>query len=319
MKRTPWFFHPAFVFIFSVLALGTSLALYIYWYMEVSTTLKALAQRFELDSGLLRQSQAWMVIVVLSILVGVILLGIFTIFVYGQKTLQLYRLQNNFINNFTHELRTPVTSLKLFLETLLKRDHHFDGQQRAYYLGLMLKDVARLSDNITRILDLSRLESKSYQGQFALVDPVETIREFIASSSQLFPGIRVRLDAPVSGARCRLDKGLFDMLLTNLIGNAAKYNTSDQPGVTIGFARRNKLLVIRFADNGMGIAQNDLKRIFGKFYQGARPDSPAIHGSGLGLYLVQQIARLHKGRIAAHSDGPGKGSVFTLQLPLAQP
>jgi len=317
MKRTPWFFHPAFVFIFSVLALGTSLALYIYWYIEVSTTLQALAQRFELDSSLLRHSQAWMVIVVLSILVGVILLGIFTIFVYGQKTLQLYRLQNNFINNFTHELRTPVTSLKLFLETF--RKHALSPADQHRYLGLMLKDVERLSANITRILDLSRLESKSYQAQFTLVDPVENIREFVTTSGPLFPGMGIRIDPHPPAVVCRLDKGLFDMLLTNLIGNAAKYNTSVQPCIDIGFARRNKSLLIRFTDNGIGIDKNDLKRIFGKFYQVSRPDSPVIHGSGLGLYLVQQIARLHKGRVHAHSQGAGQGSVFTLQLPLDQP
>lgn len=317
MKRTPWFFHPAFVFIFSVLALGTSLALYIYWYIEVSTTLQALVQSFELDSGLLRHSQAWLVIVVLSILVGVILLGIFTIFVYGQKTLQLYRLQNNFINNFTHELRTPVTSLKLFLETFRKHDLSPADQRR--YLGLMLKDVERLSANITRILDLSRLESKSYHGQFTLVDPVAGVREFVATNAQLFPGIQIHIDPTVPEALCRLDKGLFDMMLTNLIGNAAKYNTAATPCIDIGFCRRNKSLLICFADNGMGIAKSDIKRIFGKFYQGRRPDSPVIHGSGLGLYLVQQIARLHKGRVTAYSEGPGKGSVFTLQLPLVQP
>jgi signal transduction histidine kinase len=115
-----------------------------------------------------------------------------------------------------------------------------------------------------------------------------------------------------------LDKGLFEMLLTNLIGNAAKYNTSPQPCVDIRFARRNRSLIIGFADNGVGIAKGELKRIFGKFYRSPRSDSPAVRGSGLGLYLVQQIARLHKGKVVAQSAGVGKGSVFTLQLPLIQ-
>ncbi|MGD9082645.1 MAG: sensor histidine kinase, partial [Desulfobacterales bacterium] len=115
ITRTKWFFHPIFIFIFSIVALATSLILYIYWYMEVSAGLKEVAGKFNLDHGQLLESETWVVILILSILVGIILVGIFIIFVYNQKTIQLYRLQHNFINNFTHELKTPVTSLKLYL------------------------------------------------------------------------------------------------------------------------------------------------------------------------------------------------------------
>ena len=112
MNRSRWLFHPILILIFSILALGTSLFLYIYWYIEASTGLKSIVERFNLDAGQVLESQTWVVILVLSILVGIIFMGIFIIFVYNLKTLQLYRLQHNFINSFTHELKTPVTALK---------------------------------------------------------------------------------------------------------------------------------------------------------------------------------------------------------------
>ena len=122
MNPPRWFLHPILIFLLSIAALGMSLFLYIYWYMEASSGLRSVIERFNLDPGQVLRSDTWMVIMILSLLVGVILMGIFGIFVYSQKTLQLYRLQNNFINNFTHELKTPVTSLKLFLQTFSKHD-----------------------------------------------------------------------------------------------------------------------------------------------------------------------------------------------------
>ncbi|MDO9585057.1 MAG: hypothetical protein Q7I93_01075, partial [Syntrophales bacterium] len=122
VNRLKWFFHPIFVFVFSILALAASLFLYIYWYIEVSVGLQALVRRHNLDPHQFFEVRTWVVILVLSILVGIILAGILIIFVYSQKMARLNRLQHEFINNFTHELKTPVTSLKLYLETFLKHD-----------------------------------------------------------------------------------------------------------------------------------------------------------------------------------------------------
>ena len=142
MKQSKWFLHPILIFIFSIAAVALSLFLYIYWYVEVSTGLKNVIQKANLDPDQVLASQTWLVILVLSILVGLILLGIFIIFVYHQKTLQLYRLQRNFINNFTHELKTPVTSLKLYLETFHK--YEFSREDQLKYINYMLQDADRL-------------------------------------------------------------------------------------------------------------------------------------------------------------------------------
>ena len=104
-----------FIFIFSIVALVSSFVLYIYWYIEISSGLDDVVLKFGIDPRQVFESQTAMVIAVLSLLVALILMGLSMTFVYNQKMQQLYRLQNNFINNFTHELKTPVTSLKLYL------------------------------------------------------------------------------------------------------------------------------------------------------------------------------------------------------------
>jgi len=150
MAQSKPFFHPILILIFSIAAVALSFFLYIYWYVEVSTGLRRVLDRTRLEPDQVLAAQTWIVILVLSILVGIILLGLFIIFVYNQKTFRLYRLQRNFINNFTHELKTPVASLKLYLETFQKYDLPREDQLK--YIGYMVNDADRLTHNINRIL-----------------------------------------------------------------------------------------------------------------------------------------------------------------------
>jgi len=315
IDQLKWYFHPITVFVFSILALAASLVLYIYWYVEVSAGLHEVVRKYNLDAHQFFEAQTWVVILVLSILVGIILVGLFIIFVYNQKTLRFYRLQNNFINNFTHELKTPVTSLKLYLETFAKYD--LPREDRLKYLGYMIQDVERLSAHIGRILDLARIESKSYGEEFETADPVSITQQFLRTNAHLFRNCDVQIHNPSGGAfSCFINTPLFEMLLMNLLTNAIKYNAAERPRIDIHFELQKRKLNIRFEDNGIGMEKGELKKIFRKFYQVGRADDMTAKGSGLGLYLVRHIARMHKGEIAAESSGPGQGSTFTLKLPL---
>ena len=314
MYRAKWFFHPILILIFSIVALAMSLFLYIYWYMEVSAGLKKVILELNLDPGQILESQTWVVIMVLSILVGIILMGIFIIFVYHHKTLQLYRIQRNFINNFTHELKTPVTSLKLYLETFEK--HELSREDRLKYTGYMIQDVTKLSDNINRMLNLARIESKSYGGEFVISDLVQTINRFYKNNIHLFSNCEVKIHNSLDRSfLCRINQSLFEMFLMNIMTNAVKYNRSKKPIVDISFAINNGKLNVMFEDNGIGIEKREIKKIFKKFYRAGSSDNTSPRGSGLGLYLVQNIARIHKGKVIAESKGLGKGSAFTLILP----
>ena len=318
MIPSKWFIHPILIFIFSIMAVTTSLALYIYWYVEVSAGLKAVIQKANVEPGQALASQTWVVILVLSILVGLILMSIFIIFVYNQKTFQLYRLQRNFIDNFTHELKTPVTSLKLYLETF--RKHTLSREDQIKYLDYMIQDAERLSDNINRILNLAKIESKAYKGEFVTRGLVSTLQEFSEKNRHLFKGCEIRIHNPSGEPYAhRVDLSLFEMLLMNLLTNAVKYNHSNAPRVDITFEQRGRELHIRFEDNGIGLPRSETKRIFRKFYQVPPLENTSAKGSGVGLFLVDSIARLHKGRIMAESKGSGKGSVFSVILPLNTP
>lgn len=318
MTQGKWFLHPISVFVFSIIALGTSLFLYIYWYMEASQGLRTLIVKFNLDSNQILTAQTWVVIMVLSILVSIILMGIFTIFVYSQKILQLYRLQNNFINNFTHELKTPVTSLRLFLQTFGK--YELPRHDQLKYIQYMLSDVSRLSETIDRILNLAKIESKGYDDELVEIDIVEVIDIFIKENKHLFQNCRIRMHNPTGRTFLyHVNLSLFDMLLMNLMINAIKYNDSKLPTIDITIMPSRRQLHIRFEDNGIGFERSEIKKIFRKFYQIGKSKDMTAKGTGLGLYLVQTIARIHKGKVYAQSGGSGSGSTFTLKLPFKNP
>lgn len=315
MRQAKWYIHPVLVFTFSIIALAISLFLYIYSYVTVSSSLKAIVNRYQLDPNQFFELQTWVVILVLSILVGIILVGILTIFYFNLKSVQLYRLQHTFINNFTHELKTPVTSIKIFLETFAR--HEIAREEQLKYIGFMLQDVERLSNNINSILNVARIESKVFNWEFTAEDARELVRNFVAENSHVFRNCDISIGEP-PGHNCivPLSVPLFDILLMNLITNSIKYNNSERPRIDITFARDGKFLLIRFSDNGIGIEKNEMKHLFRKFYQGPRRgEHVPAGGSGIGLYLVQQIAKAHRGKMVAESEGGGKGSVFTLSLP----
>jgi signal transduction histidine kinase len=314
VNQSRWLYHPIFIFIFSLIALVISLFLYIYWYISISAGLKTLSLRYNLDPNQFLEAKTWVVILVLSLLVGVILAGILTIFIYNLKTLHLYRLQHTFISNFTHELKTPVTSLKLYLETFDK--HEIPREDQLKYISFMLQDVGRLSGTINSILNLARIESKVYEGEFTTVDLVDLVQEFLDTNHHIFRNCEIHVENP-SGEACShpVIIPLFEMLLMNLLTNAVKYNDSGKPRVDISFKQGEGVILICIRDNGIGIEPGERKKIFKKFYRGHRDNKHvSVGGSGIGLYLAQHIARLHHGNITATSEGIGKGSIFTLYL-----
>ncbi len=308
MIKSRWFYHPLFIFIFSLLALASSLVIYIRSYLRVHAALEEVVYKYHLNTKSLLDTETWVLVLILSLLVAVILTGLLIIYIYYQKMIQLYRLQQNFINGFTHELKTPIASLKLFLETFSRHDLPRDEQLK--YLEYMKRDTSRLSDNVNRILNLGRLEDRNFKADFARQDLVSLIENFLEDTPHLFEEGKVTFHTHVKEAWMPIDTALFEMLMMNLITNALIYNKAKEKLVEIELSTEGKNVIIDFRDNGIGLERSQVKKIFKKFYQVGK----STKGSGLGLYIVHNIARLHKGEIQAISRGPGAGSVFRLTL-----
>lgn len=308
MIRSRWFYHPLFIFIFSLLALGSSLVIYIRSYLRVHAALEEVVFRYHLNSASMLDTETWVLVLILSLLVAVILTGLLIIYIYYQKMIQLYRLQQNFINGFTHELKTPIASLKLFLETFSR--HELPREEQLKYLEFMKRDTARLSDNVNRILNLGRLEDRNFKADFVRQDLVALISNFLENTPHLFEEGKVTFHAHVKEVWMPIDTALFEMLMMNLITNALIYNKAKEKLVEIELTTEGKNVIIDFRDNGIGLDRSHAKKIFKKFYQVGK----STKGSGLGLYIVQNIARLHRGDIQAISMGAGAGSVFRLTL-----
>jgi signal transduction histidine kinase len=230
------FINAVLVLFVSVAALGISLFLYIYWFIKVKQGLIGLAEKFNIHNEYIFGPETWSVILILSILVALIIFGLFIIYIYFQKMFMLYRLQRNFIRGFTHELKTPVTSISLYIDTFSK--HELDRKSQLKYLEYMQKDVKRLYTQIQRILNLARLESKIDKLSFDR----ENIRKFIEDIYFSYPNIKKNLDLQIEKKNLfiEIDKGLFEMLLTNIFNNAVKYNNQSKPSIKISFEIKKK-------------------------------------------------------------------------------
>jgi len=308
MTQSKWLFHPILILIYSIVALVLSLFLYIYWYVKVSSGMSELVEKFDLPHDKVLAIETWVVILMLSILVGIILMGMIIIFVYHQKTFQLYRLQNNFINNYTHELKTPVTSLQLYLETFLT--HQLSIEEQKPYIEYMLLDVKRLSEHINNILNISRFESHhSHETEY--VNIVEFIEKFIENNAHQFSNVHFKnqVSGPVF---LKINTDLFEMLFRNLVNNAMIYNNQPQPEVYIRLKMKENKIFITFEDNGIGIDKKYRNKIFKKFFQIGKADDRSAKGSGLGLYMVYSITRMHGGNISVFDNSKKPGSVFQL-------
>ncbi len=310
MLKSKWYFHPLFVFIFSLVALGSSLAIYIRSFLRVNDALDKFMRLHKISPEKFFAADAWVTIVTLSILMAIIIFGMFLIYIYYRRVIILYRMQRNFISGFTHELKTPLASLKLFLETFSK--YELSREEQLRYLSYMSKDVDRLNDNVDQILKLGRLEDKRYSTELHSIDIYNWINKLLEKTPHLFDQGEIELIEKDKGPyKALVDETLFEMLVMNLITNAFRYNESETPILKINFEKRGKNLYLSFSDNGVGIASKELKNIFKKFYQIGR----SAKGSGLGLYLATIISKVHKGSIRVESPGLTKGSTFILNIP----
>lgn len=222
-----------------------------------------------------------------------------------------------FLNAVTHELKTPIASIKLYLETLRTRDLS-DAKRKEFY-DIMLADNERLLGTVEQVLQASRTREKRREMNLAEIDLADLIRETIATvrGQQHLDEAAIRFASPVEDVRVVGDRGELQTVLANLLDNAVKYSP-DGPKISVklrpaGAGKAD----IYVRDSGIGVARRDLKRIFKRFYRVPNESTEAAKGTGLGLPIVRAIVEKHGGRVTAASRGEGKGTTFMVQLPRA--
>jgi len=238
------------------------------------------------------------------------------IFIYLTRQMNLTRMYDNFIANVTHELKSPLSSIQLYLETMDSRNVPTEKQKK--FLDLMLNDAERLNNLINSILDISALEKKRVAYNYHVYDVDFLIRELIDESISQFKidGKSVTITGKAS-CECVIDRSALKIVINNLFDNAIKY--SKEPAkLTIDLTCNEKYAVLTFSDSGIGISHNEQKMIFRKFQRIYNRNIPNVKGTGLGLYWVQEIIKYHGGNISVYSEGENKGTTFRIELPIYQ-
>jgi two-component system, OmpR family, sensor histidine kinase SenX3 len=222
-----------------------------------------------------------------------------------------------FINAVTHELKTPVASIRLYLETLLSRS--VDEEKRKEFYRIMLDDSDRLLATIEQILRTGRVGPSTRIVNFSPVDLNSVIEESVGRARALYnlQPESLKYD-PKSAIKILGDEEELRAAISNLIDNAVKYSAPDVNVVVETAKLDGKYVSVQVKDNGIGIPKPELKRIFKRFYRVSGATTARLKGTGLGLYIVRSVAKRHGGRAWAESEGPGHGSKFVLQLPISR-
>lgn len=222
-----------------------------------------------------------------------------------------------FINAVTHELKTPIASIRLYLETLKTRE--VDEEQRREFYNIMLADSDRLLQTVEQVLRAGRTGHRRRRIANSVINVDEMVRECLELTrvryglSDAHIAYVESLDA--KGARVSGDPDELRAAFSNLLDNAVKYS-DDEVRVSVSVsALDEKRVAVRVADKGIGIPSAQLKRIFKRFYRVPGRFMARVKGTGLGLFIVHSVVQKHGGRVFAESRGLGHGSTFTIQLP----
>ena len=255
----------------------------------------------------------WALLAVGTTFLVLVLVGVVLYLLISIKEIRLNRRQSNFIDSVTHELKRPIASLKLYLQTLSRRN--VDEQRQADFYRFMLEDVDRLDNLINHMLDAARLDQQPVEADIADVELATMLQTCAATAC-------ARYHLPTETVQLRLEPTIvrgrpidLEMIFRNLIDNAIKYSGSSPQVEIESQPRGSETIVTRITDNGIGIPPALRRKIFGRFVRLGSELERSQTGTGLGLFIVRNLVTRLKGRVLVRDRDGKPGTVFEVQLP----
>lgn len=235
----------------------------------------------------------------------------------AEQLRELDRMRADFVSIVSHELRNPLATIRSLAILLNDARSLVSDAERKEYLDSIVGETDRLTELVEDVLSESRIQSGSLSYLFVPYDPVRLVTRALEDARAASPGHTLDLDIPSSLPEVRGDAERMMQVLANLLSNACRYS-SDGSTVTVRAGVRDGRLRVEVSDEGIGIAEEDVPRLFQRFVRLEHPGVAEIKGTGLGLYISRSIVEAHDGRISAESI-PGKGSTFVIDVPVAGP
>ncbi|MDD5766488.1 MAG: HAMP domain-containing sensor histidine kinase, partial [Candidatus Marinimicrobia bacterium] len=299
------------IFVFVQLTWLAVMGLWIARYVVSHVTFREIGRRYaiQIESG----ADVAMLVIGLVLIAGGVA-GISIMFRYLNLQFRQTRLYDNFIASITHELKTPLASIRLYIDTL-DRYPDITLEQTKEFLTQMRRETARLDRMIGSVLEVDRLESGCARYHCTILEADETLKS-------LFEELRLQFSLSPEQVRVTgnlqsqivLDATALRIVFENLFENSRRY-TADSVRIEISLTETGKSILITIRDHGAGVPHKELKKVFKKFYRVTDPQIPSVKGTGLGLYLVKGIIAFHGGEIRAELPTDGKGLIMRIELP----
>lgn len=267
-------------------------------------------QQSELDAKL--RARWIMIIGEGAVFLSLLAFGIYRVQKTFKQEILLSRQQQNFLLSVTHELKTPLASNKLFLQTLEK--HELSKEKQAEIIKKAISDVDRLNILVDNILLSARIENGEMLLNKEKCSLSQLVNQIIENSGQLsFSKSRINVKT-LNDVEIKIDKNAFSSILLNLLENALKYSPAESI-VQVEIDRKENKAVLRVKDEGIGMNEFDKRHAFDKFYRSGNEETRNTKGTGLGLFIVNNLVKWHTGTIRIYDNQP-KGTIFEIQFPI---